>query len=315
MAKHINPEDLFEALCECGWLQGANDSGYRLQFAGAYSGSVGMPQSDTERPLKTVREGRVVLGLTGNIAVGKSTVLDYLTRLGADVIDADRMVHSLREPGAAGYEAIVAWLGHEILLPDGRIDIARLSSRAFSEPEVLRSLESIFGPLVVDGIAQWIERSDKPVCVVEAIRLLEGDLRHSVDQIWVVDASRETQIARLIAERGMTAAQAVARIESQGLQQEKIAQADVVITNDGALESTYRQVLAAWYQILARLYAMNRLSSQLVSRYCSVCIAENGIFIDADALHDTLVKIAFLTTLNGTITRAQAVTAISRNLA
>jgi dephospho-CoA kinase len=183
-------------------------------------------------------------------------------------------VHRLREPGAPGYAPLIEALGRDVLLPDGRVDTAALSRKAFQDPVMLARLEHIFRPLVVAEIGQMLQRSVHAVVVIEAIKLLEGDLRKQVDQVWVVDASREQQIRRLMADRGYSREQAVARIEAQNPQADKLAQADVVIRNEGDLAATWRQVLDAWDGVLERLAQAGELPAALVETFVRVSLEQ-----------------------------------------
>ncbi|MBK8020540.1 MAG: dephospho-CoA kinase [Chloroflexi bacterium] len=198
-------------------------------------------------------ENKYVIGLTGNIAVGKSYVRQMLQHLGAYPIDADQLSHQAIAPGAPGYKQVVDMFGRFVVDPDGRINRARLGAVAFTLPEALAALESIIHPLVRQGIHALVTRAKQPVIVVEAIKLLEGDLANAVDSIWVVDASPETQIRRLLEKRNMTADEARKRIGAQPPQAEKLKRANVVITNDGSPEDTWRQVQTAYEEVLRRL--------------------------------------------------------------
>ena len=189
---------------------------------------------------------KYIIGLTGNIATGKSVVRKMLEHLGAYGIDADALAHRAIAKGAPGYGPVVQTFGTWILKPDGEIDRGRLARIVFSDPEALRRLEAIVHPLVIKAVEFLIERARYRVIVVEAIKLLESDLRQWCDAIWVVDAPPEIQLQRLIQQRGMQESDAYQRILSQPPQAEKLAQADVVIRNDGDFEKTWRQVLAAW---------------------------------------------------------------------
>ncbi len=237
-------------------------------------------------------EGKMVLGLTGNIAVGKSTVLKMLETLGATAVDADALVHQLREPGAPGYRAVIGRLGKDILQPDGRIDTQKLAERAFRDREVLAQLEQIFRPLVVAEVERIVESSACRVFVVEAIKLLEGGLKGRVDMVWVVDAPREQQIRRLVASRGLAPEQAVARIEAQNPQAEKLAQADVVIRNAGDLAATWQQVLEAWSEVLRRLFAAGWLDEELVEAYVAVSVEQAGVALPVAAAWQGLTRLA-----------------------
>ncbi len=195
---------------------------------------------------------KYIIGLTGNIATGKSVVRKMLEHLGAYGIDADQLAHRAMSKGAPGYEPVVRTFGTWILRPDGQIDRQRLARVVFSDPEALRQLEAILHPIVVKAIEFMIQRSRYRVIVIEAIKLLESPLREWCDAIWVVDAPEPLQLRRLIRERGMSEEEAYQRLRAQPPQAEKLAQADVIIRNDGDLESTWRQVVAAWERIPAR---------------------------------------------------------------
>ncbi|MEO7912337.1 MAG: dephospho-CoA kinase [Roseiflexaceae bacterium] len=203
-----------------------------------------------------------IIGLTGNIACGKSTVLDLLRAHGAHVLDADRVTHELQAPGQPVYHAIVAEFGTDILsAPAGPIDRRALGAIVFADPAALRQLEQIVHPAVRERITAWLAsvgsgssqlptpNSQLPVAVIDAIKLLEGGWKQICDAIWVVTCPPEQQLARLISTRGMREDEARARIAAQPPQADKVAQADVVIDNSGSLEATRRQVEAAWRAI------------------------------------------------------------------
>ncbi|MBX5490917.1 MAG: dephospho-CoA kinase [Chloroflexi bacterium] len=191
------------------------------------------------------------IGLTGNIGVGKSTVACLLAELGAEVIDADRVAHALMAPHTAEWERIVARFGQAILRADDTIDRQRLGAIVFRDPDALRDLERILHPSVRQQIRAHFATTTASVIVVEAIKLFESGLYREVDAVWVVAAAREQQIARLVATRGLTPAEAALRVDAQPPQAEKIARADVVIWNDGDLAATRAQVLAAWAAVEA----------------------------------------------------------------
>ncbi len=243
--------------------------------------------------LKGLWGDRMIVGLTGNIAVGKSTVLALLRDLGASVIDADHLVHELRQPGKVGYKALVDWLGPEILSDDGQIDARQLSARAFAEPALLHRLEALFRPLVVAQAEHLARLARTPIVVIEAIKLLEGDLKACVDEVWVVDAPVEQQIGRLIETRGLTREQAMARIQAQNPQADKIAQADVVIHNSGTLLETHWQVLEAWGKALNRLFSARWGTQALLEEFVADSLKVAGADIpvaDAVAGLETIAK-------------------------
>jgi dephospho-CoA kinase len=187
-----------------------------------------------------------IIGLTGNIACGKSQVAAMLKELGAELIDADRVAHELLEPDTDEYARIVERFGRDVLQPSGAIDRRKLGAIVFADAQALRDLEQILHPGVRPRIRARFAAAQQPVVVVEAIKLLEVGLYLETDAVWVVTADRETQIERLIATRGLTRAEAETRVDSQPSQSEKVARADVVIDNSGDLAHTREQVAAAW---------------------------------------------------------------------
>lgn len=195
---------------------------------------------------------RKVIGLTGNIGTGKSTVLAMLRALGADVIDADRVAHEVMRPGAAAYQGIVDAFGPDILAPDGAIDRIKLGARVFREAAALQRLEAIVHPAVFAAIQALLAASQAPVVVIEAIKLLEAGLSVTLcDTVWVVTATHEQQVERLMRTRGLSQPEAEMRIQAQPPQEEKVKRADRVIDNRGTLAETAAQVEAAWQALLA----------------------------------------------------------------
>lgn len=196
---------------------------------------------------------KVVIGLTGNIGVGKSTVMALLAELGAAGIDADRVAHEVMAPGQPAYDQIVARFGPQIAPGGGPIDRLRLGQIVFSDPAALADLEAIVHPAVFQVIQRRVAQADAPVVVIEAIKLLEAGLsRRLCQQVWVVTAPREQQIERLMQTRGLSEAEAILRIDAQPPQADKVAQADVVIENDGSLTDVRAQVVRAWQVISGR---------------------------------------------------------------
>ena len=195
-----------------------------------------------------------VIGLTGNIGTGKSTVLAYLAELGARVIDADKIAHEVMLPGGPAYEAVLAAFGPGILADDGHIDRARLGAIVFADPQALARLESIVHPAVFARTQELVAAAKEPIVVIEAIKLLEsGMARRMCDAVWVVTARPAVALARLIAQRGMDEAEARRRLDNQMPEAEKVTHADMVIDNSGSLEETRQQVKAAWQQVMRSL--------------------------------------------------------------
>jgi dephospho-CoA kinase len=190
-----------------------------------------------------------IIGLTGNIACGKSTVLRRLADLGAEVIDADLVVHALMEPGESIWSAVREGFGPGVFTPDGRVDRRALATIVFSDPDELLRLEGMSHPAVrVRIMAQVAEAAERGVgtVVVDAIKLFEGGLADHCDEVWVVTCDPAQQLARLMARNGFDEAEARRRIAAQPPQADKVARADVVIDNSGKLEETHARVDAAW---------------------------------------------------------------------
>lgn len=192
---------------------------------------------------------KYAIGLTGNIAVGKSVVRQMLQHLGAYTIDADGLSHQAMQPGAPAYKPVVETFGQFILGPDKRVNRAMLGQIVFSNPEALAKLEAIVHPIVHQAINTLVSRSKQRVVVIEAIKLLEGDLASAVDSVWVVDASPQTQVTRLMDKRKMPEMIAKQRVAAQSAQADKLAKANIVIKNDGNVEETWKQVQASWGQL------------------------------------------------------------------
>lgn len=192
---------------------------------------------------------KYLIGLTGNIATGKSTVAKILRDLGATVIDADALVHELQRPGTPAYEAIVAAFGRGILNRAGEIDRPALGAIVFTNPTRLRVLESILHPAVAIESQRRIEAAPTRVVVYEAIKLIEAGRADMCDAIWVVTARPEVQLERLMRTRHLSEADARQRIDAQPPQTDKLQHATVVIDNSGDLDETRQHVRAAFEAI------------------------------------------------------------------
>jgi dephospho-CoA kinase len=185
---------------------------------------------------------KTVIGLTGNIATGKSLVLRMLQELGASVIDADKLAHEVMAPNGPAYAAIVDTFGRFVVDANGLIDRNRLGRIAFAVPEAMAQLEAITHPAVRQEIADRINSASTPVVVIEAIKLFEGGLAEQCQSKWVVVAPPEMQLKRLVERRKMSPDLARQRITAQSSQQEKVAKADVVVDNSGDLAKTWALV-------------------------------------------------------------------------
>jgi dephospho-CoA kinase len=188
---------------------------------------------------------KLVIGLTGNIAAGKSVVRRMLEQLGAFTIDADALVHRAMAPGAPAYLPIVKTFGTYVLGPDKQIDRQRLGRIAFADLEALALLEGITHPVVGQAIDLLIGRARQQVVVIEAIKLVEAGLAANCDSVWVVDAPPETQLARLTQQRKLTPEDARQRIDAQISREARLSQADIVIDNSNGYEETFRHVTDA----------------------------------------------------------------------
>lgn len=191
-------------------------------------------------------QDKFIIGLTGNIATGKTVVRRMLEHLGAYTVDADTLSHRATAKGAPGFQPTVEAFGKWILLPNGEIDRAKLGGLVFRDPDALARLEAIIHPLVREAVDLLVQRAKQPVIVIEAIKLLEGELRKRCDSIWVTYAPPPVQVERLMNQRSMSRDEAQQRISAQGPQTDKIAAADVVIRNVGSYDDLWQQVESAW---------------------------------------------------------------------
>lgn len=195
--------------------------------------------------------GVSVVGLTGPMGAGKSTIAAMLRGLGANVLDADAIARDELSRGTLGYTATIQRFGTGILGDDREIDRRKLAERVFADPRELVALERILHPRVIARILEARSMlAAGTVLVVEAIKLLDTPLRQACDQVWVVLAPRETLLRRL-ADRGVSADDALLRLRHQAADDDFRAAADVVIVNDADLAATRAAVVRAWTAIRA----------------------------------------------------------------
>jgi dephospho-CoA kinase len=192
-----------------------------------------------------------VIGLTGNIACGKSTVVAMLDELGAETIDGDKVAHELMGPASPLAPQISAAFGAHVIRADGSINRPELGKIVFSDPSALTRLEEIVHPPVVAQKRERIHEPGPDVLVLDAIKLFEAGVAAECDEVWVVTCTREQQIARIIARNQVDRAEAERRINAQPPQSEKVSKADVVIDNSGTVKQTRVQVLAQWSRLTA----------------------------------------------------------------
>ena len=192
----------------------------------------------------------LLIGITGNIGTGKSTVARMLAELGAETIDADKVAHEVMRAGTPTHAAIVETFGPEVLAPDGEIDRKRLGALAFADPDSLARLEAIVHPATLEVIRRRISATSASVVVVEAIKLIEAGLADACGSVWATTCRPEQQVCRIVGGRGLSRAEAEQRVRAQPPQEEKIARADVVVDTSGSLSRTRAQVQAAWEQLI-----------------------------------------------------------------
>ncbi|MFD0304817.1 dephospho-CoA kinase [Streptomyces sp. NPDC127119] len=196
------------------------------------------------------------VGLTGGIGAGKSEVSRLLVEHGAVLIDADRIAREVVAPGTPGLAAVIDAFGKEVLAADGTLDRPKLGSIVFADPDRLAVLNSIVHPLVGARSRELEEAASADSVVVHDVPLLtENGLAKLYDLVIVVDAATETQLDRLVRLRGMTEADARARMAAQATREKRREIADVVIDNDVPLEELRRRVRDVWADLERRARA------------------------------------------------------------
>jgi dephospho-CoA kinase len=205
----------------------------------------------------------LLVGLTGGLGSGKSTVARMLQHRGAEVFDADQLARLAVIPGSPGYEKVVRHFGSSVVGPTGDIDREALATRVFGDTEARRALESIVHPEVFRLLAEQIEayRSTDRVVVFDAPLIVETGFDKAVDFLVVVAASEEIQVARVAGERAMTAEEARARMAAQASTEEKERSADYILTNDGTTQDLERQVDDLWKKLASRARGKGSVSS------------------------------------------------------
>lgn len=195
----------------------------------------------------------VHIGLTGNIASGKSAVARQLEELGATVIDADQLAREAVLPGSTGFDAVVAEFGPNVVLPSGELDRAAIRQRVFSNPRERDVLNGIVHPIVGRlRDVRFAEAAKRGVTVVisDIPLLFEVGLEHAFDGVLLVDAPASVRRERLVRDRGLSAADADAMIAAQWPSERKRTKATWVIDNDGSREQLHARVTSVWHAIL-----------------------------------------------------------------
>ena len=185
----------------------------------------------------------VLIGLTGGIASGKSTVVQYLRQAGFSVIDADKLGHTVLEPGNPGYNKVVEIFGNEILNPDSTLNRPVLGRIVFGDPEKLKQLNEISHPIIEDMIQKEFKKlasvSIGGVVFLEAALLIEANWHKVCQLIWVVTLEPAVAINRLQERDGLSQTEAQARLETQLTTEERLTYADVVLQNEGSQEDLF----------------------------------------------------------------------------
>jgi dephospho-CoA kinase len=190
-----------------------------------------------------------IIGLTGGIASGKSTVANILKNLGAEVLDADRLGHEIYTPGAPAYIDVIKEYGRDILNADGTINRTKLGKVVFTNPQALDRLNKITHPRITALCKQKIEGNrvkNVKVMVVEATLLLEDGWKPLVDEVWTVSVSPRIAVERLKIRSGYSESEALSRIRSQSTNDQRASAADVIIENDGSPEELQAKVKRLW---------------------------------------------------------------------
>ncbi len=190
-----------------------------------------------------------VIGLTGGIGSGKSTVSQFLAELGAVIIDTDKVGHEAYKPDTEVWREVVAAFGKQILTPNGNIDRKKLGEIVFGNPEALSRLNQIMHPRMYDMVKTQLEeyrQQGVDVVVLEAPLLIEAGWTSSVDEVWVTVASESTVLRRLEECSGLSEQQSLARIHSQLSSEERVKHADVVINTECDLNELRARVGKLW---------------------------------------------------------------------
>jgi dephospho-CoA kinase len=196
----------------------------------------------------------LLVGLTGGLASGKTTVATMLARRGAIVVDADELSRQAVAPGTPGLARIVEAFGEDVLDPAGALDRSALAAIVFADENKRRTLESIVHPEVFRLLGEVVDRyrGSDAVVVFDAPLIVETGFDRASDLLVVVSSSVEAQVARVARTRGMSEEDARARIASQASPAERDKRADIVVHNDGTLDDLERRVASLWEELRTR---------------------------------------------------------------
>jgi dephospho-coA kinase len=195
-----------------------------------------------------------IIGITGGIASGKSTVTEFLRQQGYQVIDADQVVHELQEPDGRLYQALLSAFGSAILQEDGRLDRPKLGAMIFGNPEFLAQSSQIQNQIIREELAgrRDLLAETEDIFFMDLPLLFELQYEDWFDQIWLVDVTEKTQLSRLMTRNALSQEEAEKRIAAQLSLQEKRNRADVLIDNNGPLEETRQQIRDALQKLERR---------------------------------------------------------------
>ena len=195
-----------------------------------------------------------IIGITGGIASGKSTVTEFLRQQGYQVIDADQVVHELQEPGGRLYQALLSAFGSAILREDGRLDRPKLGAMIFGNPQLLEQSSQIQNQIIREELAgrRDMLAETEDIFFMDLPLLFELQYEDWFDQIWLVDVTEKTQLSRLMTRNALSQEEAEKRIATQLSLQEKRNRADVLIDNNGPLELTQEQLREALQKLERR---------------------------------------------------------------
>jgi dephospho-CoA kinase len=195
-----------------------------------------------------------LIGLTGGIGSGKSTVAEFLADKGASIIDADRIAHEIYEPGKEGHERIIEKFGRGVLADDGTVDRRKLGEIVFEDRAQLEELNRIIHPLVRREVAERVARiteedPERPI-VIEAALMTETSWSGGAGELWAVITDPEIAVERLVRSRAMSEEEARLRMVAQTSNSERRANATRVIENDGSVEDLELEVSLAWREFM-----------------------------------------------------------------
>ena len=198
-----------------------------------------------------------IIGLTGGIASGKSTIADYLRDLGAIVVEGDQLGHRVYEPGSSGFEKVVNEFGHDIVAEDGTIDRRVLGGKVFGAPEQMERLNGVMWPAIRELAEQEFiaisEQDSEAVVIFEAAVMIEAGWQDLVDEVWIITTNKEIAIDRLEKRNGYSREQALARIDSQMSNSERREYGDVKFNNSEDEDKLRSRVEYHWKRLLKRI--------------------------------------------------------------